>query len=50
MEMRSLTAKLVLMFDMAFAPGETGRRVLERSKDHFTMGMAPLEVVFTTRK
>ena len=50
MEIRLLTAELVTLFDVSFAPGETGQRLLEKSKDHFTLGMAPLDLVFTKRK
>jgi len=49
MELRLLTAQLVARFDIAFAPGEDGRRLLEESKDHFTMGLMPLNLVFTER-
>lgn len=50
MEIRLVTARLVMLFDVALATGETGRRLLTESKDHFVMELAPLEVVFTRRK
>lgn len=49
-EMRSVLTKLVLEFDLAFAKGEDGYRLLNETQDHFTLGVAPLEVIFTTRK
>jgi len=50
MEIRLLTAQLVMTFDVSFAPGEDGSRLLEKSTDHFTMGLADLDLVFTKRK
>ncbi|KAK4618147.1 Cytochrome P450 monooxygenase lcsK [Fulvia fulva] len=49
-EMRTLTAQLLLRYDVAFAPGEDGSRLEHDSKDHFTMSLAPLELVFTPVK
>lgn len=39
-----------MLFDVAFAPGETGKRLLTESKDNFVMDLAPLELIFTKRK
>jgi cytochrome P450 len=50
MEIRLLTTQLVTLFDVEFAPGETGKALLEKSTDHFTMGLAPMELVFSKRK
>lgn len=50
MELRLLTAELITKFDLAFAPGEDGSRLLLKSRDHFTMGLEPLQMVFTERK
>lgn len=49
-EMRSVISRLVLEFDVAFAEGEDGRRLLEETQDHFTMGLAGLDLVFRERK
>ncbi|KAI1288550.1 cytochrome P450 monooxygenase-like protein [Xylaria venustula] len=48
-ELRAVISKAVLEFDIAFAPGETGRALLEDSKDIFTMSLAKLELSFTKR-
>ncbi|TVY16496.1 Cytochrome P450 monooxygenase FCK2 [Lachnellula arida] len=50
MELRNVVARIVTEFDTKFAPGEDGRTLMEKSKDVFTMELAPLEVVFTKRK
>ncbi|CZR64603.1 related to pisatin demethylase cytochrome P450 [Phialocephala subalpina] len=47
MELRIVTARLVTGFDIAFAPGETGKGLLEETKDVFTMEVASLMLVFT---
>jgi cytochrome P450 family 628 len=49
-ELRTVIAKLILEFDMSFAPGEDGRALLEDSEDVFTTACAKLELVFTPRK
>lgn len=41
-----MTASILLQFDVAFAPGEDGSRLLHESLDHFTMGLAPLHLRF----
>lgn len=48
-EMRTVVARMVLTFDVAFAPGEDGRTLLEDSQDHFTTGVAKLDLVITER-
>ena len=48
-EMRNVLSRMVLEFDVAFAKGEDGRRLLEETQDHFTMDLARLELVFTNR-
>ncbi|GAP88827.1 putative cytochrome P450 [Rosellinia necatrix] len=48
-ELRAVISKSVLEFDITFAPGETGRTLLEESKDIFTMSLARLELSFTKR-
>lgn len=49
MEVRLLTTHLITKFDVALAPGEDGYNLLMRSVDHFTMGLGPLNLVFTRR-
>lgn len=48
-ELRVVITKSVLEFDIAFAPGETGRTLVEESRDIFTMSLAKLELSFTKR-
>ncbi|KAI0103889.1 cytochrome P450 [Nemania sp. FL0031] len=48
-ELRVVISKSVLEFDIALAPGETGRALLQESKDIFTMSLAKLELRFTKR-
>ena len=48
MEIRTLTAKLISKFDITVAPGEDGTNVLN-SSDHFTIGLKPLYLAFTSR-
>ena len=50
MEVRAVTAKLLSNFDVAFAPGEDGKKLLFETRDHFTLGLAPLKLVFKERK
>ena len=49
MEIRLLTAQLIMQFDVTLAPGEDGSKLLQKSRDHFTMGLADLELVFRRR-
>ena len=46
-EMRTLTAQLLLNFDVKFAPGEDGTRLLTKTKDHFTVSPGQLDLVFS---
>ncbi|KAJ1327353.1 cytochrome P450 family 628 [Microdochium nivale] len=48
-KLRIVIAKVLLNFNVALAPGETGRELLEESKDMFTLINAKLELVFTER-
>ncbi|KAL4803988.1 cytochrome P450 [Aspergillus unguis] len=50
MELRMTTALLVSQMDIRFAPGENGQRLLNESKDFFTMSIAGLDLVFTSRE
>lgn len=47
-EIRTLTALLLKQFDVALAPGEDGSMLME-SRDHFTTGLKPIQMVFTKR-
>ncbi|KAL3496570.1 cytochrome P450 [Aspergillus germanicus] len=49
MEIRLMTAHLVSIYDIAFAPGEDGAELL-KSQDHFTVALNPLNLVFTRRE
>jgi len=49
MELRIVTTRIVTQFDIAFAPGEDGSDLEEKTKDVFTLEVAPLRLVFTPR-
>ncbi|OJJ07867.1 hypothetical protein ASPVEDRAFT_47061 [Aspergillus versicolor CBS 583.65] len=49
MQIRLLTAYLITKFDVRLAPGEDGQDLLLRSADHFTTGLAPLNLCFIKR-
>ena len=50
MELRTVVAKLVTQFDVAFASGEDGTVLLQKTEDCFTMKLADLFLTFTPRK
>lgn len=51
MEMRDLVTHFIHAFDgVEFPPGEDGHRLLTETKDHFTLGVRPLQLVFVGRK
>ena len=50
MEVRLLTAELILKYNVKLAPGEDGKNLLTKSTDHFTMGLGALMLVFEERK
>ena len=50
MEIRNVMARIVTEFDVKFAPGEDGTKLLEESHDTFTIALAPLELMFTRRE
>jgi tryprostatin B 6-hydroxylase len=50
MEVRNVVARIVTEFDVKFAPGEDGTKLLEESLDTFTIALAPLQLVFTKRE
>jgi tryprostatin B 6-hydroxylase len=39
-----------MKYDVAFAPGEDGKRLLTQTRDHFTMTLGQLDLVFTPAK
>lgn len=45
-----MVAKLVTAYDINYAPGEDGTKLLNESRDHFTVGLAPLNLQFTRRE
>ncbi|KAJ6160293.1 hypothetical protein N7470_003689 [Penicillium chermesinum] len=47
MELRMVVALLVSKFSVQFAPGEDGKRLLDNSKDFFTISIAELNLVFS---
>ncbi|WPH03318.1 cytochrome P450 [Acrodontium crateriforme] len=49
-EIRTVLAKLILSFDIAFAPGEDGTKLMEETEDYFVLGLADLNLVFTPVK
>jgi hypothetical protein len=49
MELRAITARLVMEFEASFAPGEDGTTLLETT-DYFILGFAPLHLIFEKRK
>lgn len=50
MELRTMTTLLVTQFDIAFASGEDGSDLVNKSQDLFTVSLADLKVNFTPRK
>ncbi|KAK7510511.1 putative cytochrome P450 [Phyllosticta citriasiana] len=49
MELRLVIAKLLMAFDIQFAPGETGDDLLNKTRDHFTVECGELHLVFKER-
>lgn len=49
MELRTLTTRLIQTFDIKLAPNEDGFRLLNKTKDHFTVDLGDVEIVFTPR-
>ena len=47
MELRYVIHRIVMDFNVAFAPGEDGRRVIEEAKDTFTLSPGELDLVFS---
>ena len=50
MELRNVTARIVSEFNVKFAPGEDGTNLMEKTKDIFTLALAPMNLVFTRRE
>ena len=50
MEMKTVIAKMVARFDIRFAPGEDGKKLLEDSKDVFITELADLFLEFRGKK
>ncbi|KAK4565839.1 hypothetical protein LTR86_003688 [Recurvomyces mirabilis] len=46
-ELRTLTARLVAGYDVSFARGEDGKRIMTETLDHFTVDPGDLDLVFT---
>ncbi|OQU96970.1 Protein kinase domain-containing protein [Cladophialophora immunda] len=47
MEMRDLITYFIHAFEsVKFAPGEDGRALMEETRDHFTVGVQPLRLIF----
>ncbi|RDW61326.1 cytochrome P450-14 [Coleophoma crateriformis] len=49
MELRVVIARIITQFDVSFAPGEDGTNLMTKTRDVFTLDMAPLMMVFTKR-
>ncbi|PGH15930.1 hypothetical protein AJ79_02097 [Helicocarpus griseus UAMH5409] len=46
MELRAVVCQILMAFNtIKFAPGEDGTRLMTETKDHFTVGLAPLDIV-----
>lgn len=50
MEIRMLTSQILLKFEVGLAPNEDGSRLLQKSRDHFTMELEELELTFRERQ
>ncbi|KAF2149681.1 putative P450 monooxygenase [Myriangium duriaei CBS 260.36] len=48
MELRMVVAKLITKFDVRLAPDEDGTRLLYHTKDHFTVELGDLDLVFNS--
>lgn len=47
MELRIAVARLVTKFNIQFAPGENGEKLMNDSKDYFTISIADLKLCFS---
>jgi cytochrome P450 len=50
MEIRLLTTELLLRYDVRLAEGEDGSKLLKGTRDHFTLGLGDLMVLWEERK
>ncbi|KAF4628189.1 hypothetical protein G7Y89_g9962 [Cudoniella acicularis] len=50
LNLRTTLIKLITIFDIAFAPGEDGSTLREKSREHFTMALGDLNVCFVRRE
>ena len=50
MELRTVVSLLISQFDIRLAEGEDGRKLLDESRDAFTLRMEALQVVFEERE
>ena len=50
MELRTVVPLLVSRFDVSLAPGEDGTRLLDKSRDAFTMRLEELRLIFEERE
>ena len=49
MQIRTIVAKIIMAFDVSFTSGENGSNLLDKSRDHFTLGLADLDLMVTLR-
>ena len=49
LNIRTLLAKLLLTYDLAFAQGETGCGIQKDSQEHFTLAPGDLYIAFRPR-
>jgi len=49
MQLRAVLSRLVLNFDLSFAPGETGDEFDTNALDTFTLTLPPLQMVLASR-
>lgn len=50
MELRRVTAEILIRYDAAFDTNQTAAAFLDGKKDTFTLATAPLRLVFKERK
>ncbi|RDW77473.1 cytochrome P450-12 [Coleophoma cylindrospora] len=49
MELRVVVARIITQFDVSFAPGEDGTNLMTKTRDVFTLDVAPLMMIFMKR-
>ncbi|SLM38928.1 Cytochrome P450, E-class, group I [Lasallia pustulata] len=49
LSLRTVIAKLIMDFDVSFAPGDNGKYFAKNTTQHFTWGLAELNLVLTKR-